>query len=63
MDEALSIGPLHISSDLLVPGLQMKTVTRPKSPRLEGSAGPQPTCTPIEADETHGREHRVPLSQ
>lgn len=36
MDEALSIGPVGISSDLLVPGLQMKTVTRPKSPRLEG---------------------------
>lgn len=36
MDEALSIGPVGISSDLLVPGLQMKTVTRPKSPGLEG---------------------------
>lgn len=62
MDEALSIGPVHISR-LLVPSLQMKTVTDQSHPGLRGRLDRSPPALPLKADETHRREQTALLSQ
>lgn len=62
MDEALSIGPVHISR-LLVPSLQMKTVTDRSHPGLRGRLDRSPPALPLKADETYRREQTALLSQ